>query len=102
MASRFHRFVSDHGFVTTSGALGVLATGTLDVRTINSLLHAIPSNPPDAVYELVTHPGYNDAALAGAGTRLLDSRNTERAALVALRDAPGLELVDFSALRSPL
>ncbi len=29
-ASRFHRFVAESGFTTTAGALGVLATGTLD------------------------------------------------------------------------
>lgn len=102
MASRFRRFVAEHGFVTTSGALGVLATGTLDARTINSLLRAIPPNPPDAIYELVTHPGYNDATLAGARTRLLASRETERNALGVIRDAAGLELVNFTALHSSL
>ena len=102
LTSRFHRFVAEHGFVTTSGALGVLATGTLDTRTISSVIRAIPSTPSDAIYELVTHPGYNDAALAGANTRLLASRDTERTALAVLGDLPNLELVNFSALHSPL
>jgi predicted glycoside hydrolase/deacetylase ChbG (UPF0249 family) len=98
LASRFHRFVAEYGFVTTSGAVGVLATGTLDVQTIHSLLNAIPSNPSEATYELVTHPGYNDAALSQANTRLLASRETERSALTLLRDRTNLDLINYSAL----
>jgi predicted glycoside hydrolase/deacetylase ChbG (UPF0249 family) len=98
LKSRFHRLVAKHGFVTTGGALGVLATGTLDLHTIHSLLRAIPQNPSDATYELVTHPGYIDGALAGANTRLLASRETERSALAALHDHTNLELINYSAL----
>ncbi len=100
LASRFHRFVSEHGFITTAGALGVLATGTLDAPTISSLLRAIPQAQPNAIYELVTHPGYNDAALAGAKTRLLSSRDTERTALAVLRNIPDLHLLNFSSIPS--
>jgi predicted glycoside hydrolase/deacetylase ChbG (UPF0249 family) len=98
LASRFHRFVSEHGFATTDGSLGILATGTLDASTLTSLLQAIPSARPDAIYELVTHPGYNDAALANAKTRLLASRDTERAALAVLRNTADLDLINFSNL----
>lgn len=98
LASRFHRFVTEHGFVTTKGAIGILATGTLDTRTINSLLSAIPPIASDAAYELVTHPGYNDSALARANTRLLDSRDTERTALAHIRNHPELDLINFSNL----
>jgi len=100
LASRFHRFVAEQGFVTTSGAIGVLATGTLDAPTVTSLLNSIPQNPPNAVYELVTHPGYNDAALAGANTRLLASRDIERAALAVLRDVPNVGLLNYAAIHS--
>jgi len=99
-ASRFHRFVSEHGFTTTNGSLGVLATGTLDASTITSLLNAIPPSPPNAVYELVTHPGYNDPALATANTRLLASRDAERSALSILRNVPNLDLLDFTSIHS--
>ena len=58
---------------TTAGAIGVLATGTLDATTLASLLQHLP----DGTWELVTHPGYNDVALAHAGTRLLASREVE-------------------------
>jgi hypothetical protein len=46
----------------------------------------------------VTHPGYNDAELAGVHTRLLASRETEREALAALERAPGIELISFAGL----
>jgi predicted glycoside hydrolase/deacetylase ChbG (UPF0249 family) len=82
LESSFRRIVAEEGFTTTNGALGVLATGTLDERTIASLLSALPGG---GIYELVTHPGYNDTDLAGANTRLLASRETEREALCFLR-----------------
>lgn len=91
---RFRRIVAEEGFATTDGAIGVLATGTLDAATIASLLRAAPAQ---GVFELVTHPGYNDAELGGVRTRLRESRDTEREALLRLRDAP-VELVSFAAL----
>jgi predicted glycoside hydrolase/deacetylase ChbG (UPF0249 family) len=100
LASGFHRFVSEHGFTTTSGSLGVLATGTLDAPTITSLLNAIPRGQPNAFYELVTHPGYNDAALASANTRLLAARDVERSALAVIRNVPNLDLFNFASIHS--
>ena len=94
-ASRFHQFVAESGFTTTSGALGVLATGTLDAAAVRSLIASIPAGR-DETYELVTHPGYNDADLARANTRLLASRETEREALAALRNLTQLELASFA------
>ena len=91
----FRRIVSEEGFTTTSGALGVLATGTLDAVALASLLRAIP---PKGVFELVTHPGYNDQDLARAHTRLLDSRNAEREALSTLRQSANLQLISFNGL----
>ena len=96
-ATRFRRFVEDSGFTTTAGALGILATGTLDAAMIRSIAEAIPSGN-NAVYELVTHPGYNDADLAQANTRLLASRETEREGLRALREIPDLDLISFARL----
>ncbi len=90
----FRRIVAEEGFQTTDGALGVLATGTLDTATVSSLLRALP----DGCYELVAHPGYNDAALQRARTRLLASREVERAALETVRTFSGIELVSFAAL----
>jgi hopanoid biosynthesis associated protein HpnK len=88
----FRRIVAEEGFTTTDGALGVLATGTLDAATLASLLRNLPAG----TWELVTHPGYNDADLARAHTRLLASRETERLALSALD--VNMELISFSRL----
>lgn len=90
----FRRIVAEEGFTTTDGALGVLATGTLDAATVASLLRSLPSG----CFELVAHPGYNDADLARAHTRLLAAREVEQAALLAVRSFPAVELVSFAAL----
>lgn len=95
--SRFHQFVRESGFITTAGALGVLATGTLDGPTVRSIMAAIPVGN-NAVYELVTHPGYNDADLARANTRLLTSREIERETLAMLASIPELKLLSFLGL----
>lgn len=90
----FWRIVDEEGFATTDGAVGVLATGTLDTATVASLLSALP----EGCFELVSHPGYNDAALAGAHTRLLASREIERQALGSIHSQSGLQLISFAAL----
>jgi chitin disaccharide deacetylase len=89
----FQRIVAEEGFTTTDGAIGVLATGTLDAATVQSLVRQLPPG----TWELVAHPGYNDADLAQARTRLLESRETERNALLALMQFPEIELISFAA-----
>ena len=91
LQSSFHRIVAEEGFTTTAGAIGVLATGSLNAATIASLLRQLPRG----TWELVTHPGYNDADLAHVHTRLRASRDTERLALEQLRQFPEIELVSF-------
>jgi predicted glycoside hydrolase/deacetylase ChbG (UPF0249 family) len=95
LEKNFKKIVAEEGFVTTDGAVGVLATGTLDAATVRTLLAALPRQ---GVFELVSHPGYNDADLRQAHTRLLASRELERAALNELVHATGHELVSFAAL----
>jgi predicted glycoside hydrolase/deacetylase ChbG (UPF0249 family) len=90
----FRRIVAEEGFLTTDGAIGVLAAGTLDSATVKSLL----GSAPPGNWELVTHPGYNDSDLARAHTRLLASREIEREALAAMDLGDGIELIDFSRL----
>jgi predicted glycoside hydrolase/deacetylase ChbG (UPF0249 family) len=92
----FRRIVAEEGFVTTDGAIGVLAAGTLDAATLASLLRAMP----DGTWELVTHPGHNDAALAHAGTRLLASREVEQHALATVNFDSEIELIHFGNLTS--
>ena len=93
----FRRAVAEEGFSTTDGALGVLATGTLDAATVRALL----SRMPDGDWELVAHPGYLDSDLQQAHTRLLASREQERLALLEVAKADGLELVSFAGLLPP-
>jgi hopanoid biosynthesis associated protein HpnK len=94
--SRFRRIVAEEGFSTTDGAVGVLATGTLDTATLRRLLR----NLPEGTWELVTHPGYNDDQLAHARTRLLQSRETEREALASINAWDGTERISFAQLRA--
>jgi len=92
----FRRAVSHAGLSTTDGAAGVLATGTLDAAALQRLLQAMPPG----TWELVCHPGYDDAALAAVPTRLRASREVERAALLQLPGSghlSGVELVSFSS-----
>jgi len=90
----FRRIVAEEGFTTTDGAIGVLATGTLNAETVASLLRCMP----EGTWELVSHPGYNDADLGRAGTRLLASRDTERKALQVLKGFPEVKLISFAEL----
>jgi predicted glycoside hydrolase/deacetylase ChbG (UPF0249 family) len=92
----FRSIVARAGFTTTDGAIGVLATGSLDIPTLRSLLINLRSG----IWELVTHPGYHDADLDHAHTRLLASRETERAVLQTLKNFPDIHPISFTHLRS--
>ena len=72
-ARQFRRSVQEEGFVTPDGTLGIEVTGTLD----ETLFRAIAQNIPDGTWEFVCHPGYNDADLMAAKTRLRQSREIE-------------------------
>jgi hopanoid biosynthesis associated protein HpnK len=97
LESRFRRVVAQEGFVTTDGSIGVLATGTLQL----SVVHALISAMPEGTFEFVSHPGYRDETLARANTRLLESREIERNALVAIKDYSGINLISFAGLHEP-
>ena len=94
-STAFQKEVSRAGLLTTDGAIGVLATGTLDALTINDLLDAMP----DGTWELVCHPGYNDSALQQQRTRLLQSREVERTALLETIPNANVNLIHFEQLR---
>lgn len=93
-STAFSEAVKQAGLLTTDGAIGVLATGTLDALTIRNLLAAMP----DGTWELVCHPGYNDAALQQQRTRLLASRDVEREALLETIPHANAELIHFGQL----
>ena len=64
---------------TTDGTLGIAATGSLTAHTLHQLLSSLPDG---SVYELCCHPGYHDADLDLAPTRLRATREIERQALL--------------------
>jgi predicted glycoside hydrolase/deacetylase ChbG (UPF0249 family) len=73
------RTVTRSGSVlTTSGTLGISATGHLNRATLHAILDAMPSG----TWELVCHPGYNDRDLDAITTRLRSTREVERSALL--------------------
>lgn len=90
----FQRVIAEAGFLTTDGTIAVVGTGTLDASTVRALLGRLPAG----TWELVTHPGYNDADLEKIRTRLRASRDTERNALQAIREFPEVDLVSYGAL----
>ena len=99
---RFLSLVREHGLETTDGAIGVLATGTLDTQALRHLLQAMPVG----TWELVCHPAYVDEALQQAHTRLLRTREVEREALLAVipetvHTEKELVLIDFHDLTQP-
>jgi hopanoid biosynthesis associated protein HpnK len=96
LAPRSNQILLQEGFTTTDGTIAVAGTGTLDAAALRSLLEQIPAG----TWELVTHPGYNDADLARVRTRLRASRDVERLALAAIREIPGIELISFAELET--
>ena len=101
-ASKFREAVKREGFTTPDGTLGIEVTGTLD----ETLFQAIARNIPEGTWEFVCHPGYNDADLQAAKTRLRQSRETELRVLTmpAAREIftqEGVELISYSQLGKP-
>ncbi len=99
MRSRWMRIVKDAGFRTPDGSFGVVTTGDLDA----TLLRALLENMPEGTWELVCHPGYNDADLDKVRTRLRASRVQELNLLTApetmqLIDSLGIELISYHEL----
>lgn len=95
-AGTFRETVSREGFVTPDGTLGIEVTGALD----ETLFHAIAESVPEGTWEFVCHPGYNDADLQRAKTRLRESRETELRVLTlpAARELvarEGIELISY-------
>ncbi len=73
LAAKFSEAARREGFVTPDGTLGIVVTGGLDEK----LFRGIATIIPEGTWEFVCHPGYNDADLSSASTRLRQSRETE-------------------------
>ncbi len=99
-ARAFRDAIRDEGMLSTDGTVGIAATGKLDQQQLSAILQALP----DGIWELVCHPGYADADLAAAGTRLVESRQVELQALSSqetkkmLHDR-GIELISYAELK---
>ena len=94
----FRRRIAHADVATTDGTIAVAGTGTFDTATVRALLGELP----EGTWELVTHPGYNDADLDKVQTRLRDSRDKERLALAAIREFPSIDLISYAELHSPI
>jgi chitin disaccharide deacetylase len=99
-AGQFRRAVDREGFLTPDGTLGIEVTGSLD----ETLFQAIARSIPDGTWEFVCHPGYNDAELATAKTRLRESRELELRVLTmpAAREILTREGVQLTSYRELL
>jgi hopanoid biosynthesis associated protein HpnK len=99
LAKQFRGAVREAGMATPDGTFAIVATGSLDERVLRSMLE----NLPEGTWELVCHPGYNDADLAKIRTRLRNSREQELRILTSesIRDllkASGIEVISYQEL----
>lgn len=98
-AGKFREAVGREGFTAPDGTLGIEVTGTLD----ETLFQVIAQSIPEGTWEFVCHPGYNDADLCKANTRLRESRETELRVLTlpAAREVlerEGIQLISYHNL----
>ncbi|MFY9647688.1 MAG: ChbG/HpnK family deacetylase [Terriglobales bacterium] len=84
-AGQFRQRTKRAGLLTPDGVLGVIETGASEDSGYGSLLRETLTNLPEGTWELVCHPGYSDADLRAAGTRLLTSRDDERQLLMSAK-----------------
>jgi predicted glycoside hydrolase/deacetylase ChbG (UPF0249 family) len=85
--------------IAPDGTFAIVATGALNDR----LLRLIVENLPDGSWELVCHPGYNDADLQRVHTRLRQSRVRELRILTSdstreLLAANGIQVISYRDL----
>jgi predicted glycoside hydrolase/deacetylase ChbG (UPF0249 family) len=65
---------------TTDGTIGISATGSLNSDSLRATLAELPTA---GTFEILCHPGYNDAELDAVTTRLRAHRETEFHALLS-------------------
>jgi hopanoid biosynthesis associated protein HpnK len=101
LAKQFREAVEEAGIATPDGTLAIVATGSLNERLFKIMIE----NLPEGTWELVCHPGYNDADLQAVRTRLHESREQELRLLTSssareMLAAKGVEMVSFRELAS--
>lgn len=95
----FRRELEQAEMVTPHGCIGIVATGGLTAEIFDSLIRDLP----EGTWEFVSHPGYNDSALAQVATRLRESREREleiltRPGLRKTVEACGIQLISYRDL----
>jgi chitin disaccharide deacetylase len=98
LARRFRQAVLQAGMWTPDGTFGIVTTGWMDERLLKFMVEHLA----DGTWELVCHPGYNDAQLGAVKTRLRASREQElrlltSADLLELLTRHGIELISYNA-----
>jgi predicted glycoside hydrolase/deacetylase ChbG (UPF0249 family) len=99
LGKSFRKSVAAAGMFTPDGTVGIVATGAMDIPLFESIVKSLP----EGTWELVCHPGYNDAELAGIRTRLRDSRVQELQLLTSpeareILARSGVQLVSYRDL----
>ncbi len=99
LGGRFRKSVSEAEMLTTDGTVGIVATGAMDHYLFANIIDSLP----EGTWELVCHPGYNDADLANIRTRLRESRVEELRVLISpeareILDRSGVQLISYRDL----
>jgi chitin disaccharide deacetylase len=99
LAGWFGSEVSRAGMRTTDGTIGIVTTGFLTQGLLNHMIETLP----EGTWELVCHPGYNDADLDKVKTRLRASRAAELEILTSaetrqLLEKNRIDLINFRDL----
>ena len=99
LGGRFRKSVADAGMLTTDGTVGIVATGAMDHYLFENTVDSLP----EGTWELVCHPGYNDADLANIRTRLRESRVEEMRVLTSpeareMLNRSGVQLISYRDL----
>jgi hopanoid biosynthesis associated protein HpnK len=99
LGGRFRKSVADAGMLTTDGTVGIVATGAMDHYLFENTVDSLP----EGSWELVCHPGYNDADLANIRTRLRESRVEEMRVLTSpeareMLNRSGVQLISYRDL----
>jgi len=99
----FHELLAEHGMISPDGCVGVMETGLLDADLFAAMIQAVAEALPEGTWEMVCHPGYDDAELAAVRTRLRASRQAELEVLTSadarsLLEKSGIELISYRDL----
>jgi len=99
LGKTFRKSVTDADMLTPDGTVGIVATGAMDARLFEGIVDSLP----EGTWELVCHPGYNDAELGNIRTRLRESRAEELQLLTSpeareILNRSGVQLISYRDL----